>query len=317
VWVEAVPNLITGELRTWAAVSSVSSIRVPGYWTHKAGTTIKVAEPPMPGEKVIYSLHGGGYTQLSAHPSDIVANIVYGLLAHVDSIHRVFSLEYRLSVKKPLKPAHPFPAALLDALAGYNYLVNVVGFSPSDIIVEGDSAGGNLALALTRYLVEYQSVPHIDLPAPPNALILLSPWCDVGTSHDAPESSSFLKSDVLRNSEGDDNKEAFLGPHGLGAAEINRYISPASLHPSITLDFKGFPRTFITAGGAELLLDQIRVLKERMVNDLGEGNGMHEGEGKVRYYEAKDAVHDCLLFTWHEPEREETFREIAKWVSGT
>jgi hypothetical protein len=85
----------------------------------------------------------------------------------------------------------------------------------------------------------------------------------------------------------------------------------------MTLDFKGFPRTFITAGGAELSLDQIRVLKERMANDLGEGNGVQEGEGKVRYYEAKDAVHDYLVFTWHEPEREETFREIAKWVSGT
>jgi len=44
---------------------------------------------------------------------------------------------------------------------------------------------------------------------------------------------------------------------------------------------------------------------------------VQEGEGKVRYYEAKDAVHDYLVFTWHEPEREETFREIAKWVSGT
>jgi acetyl esterase/lipase len=274
---------------------------------HRAGSTIDVAAPPMPGEKVVYALHGGGYTQLSAHPSNVVSNIGRGLLAHVD-VHRVFSIEYRLSVGKPSKLAHPFPAALLDALAGYNYLVDVVGFSPSDIIVEGDSAGGNLGLALTRYLVEYQRNPDINLPARPSALILLSPWCDIGTSHDVPEPPSWLKSDVDRYKEVDHGKEAFLGPHGMGAANINRYISPASLHPSMTLHFKGFPRTFISAGGAEILLDQIKVLKERMVKDLGEGN--------VKYCEAKDAVHDYLVFPWHEPERTETLKDIASWVSG-
>ena len=53
-------------------------------------------------------------------------------------------------------------AALIDALAGYNYLVNTVGFHPTRIILEGDSAGGNLALALTRYLLEHRN-PVSDL----------------------------------------------------------------------------------------------------------------------------------------------------------
>jgi acetyl esterase/lipase len=47
--------------------------------------------------------------------------------------------------------ANPSPAVFIDAVAGFNYLVNVamwVGFSPLDIVVLGDSSGGKLAHAL-------------------------------------------------------------------------------------------------------------------------------------------------------------------------
>lgn len=102
----------------------------------------------MPAEKVVSSMHGGSYAYQSAHPSDLIASILRGILEHTESIQRVSSIAYRLS------GAAPFPAALLDALPGYHYFVNDVGFSPSDIIFEGDSAGANLAHALARYLVE-------------------------------------------------------------------------------------------------------------------------------------------------------------------
>lgn len=272
----------------------------------------------MLGEKIVYALHGGAYIRLSAHPADPTAAIARGLLQHVDPVQRVFSIEYRLSSTNPFTIANPFPTALLDALAGYNYLVNVAGFSPSDIIIEGDSAGGNLALALTRYLTEYKDTPDVDLPAPPGALLLLSPWCDLGVSHVSPGSSShtLLASDYIGNHDGsvDYARDAFIGPHDMGAVETNRYISPASRHPSLTIDFTAFPRTFIVAGGAEVLLDSIRTLKDKMIKDLGEGNGVREGEGKVRYLEVKDGVHDYLVFAWHEPERTDTLKEIARWA---
>jgi acetyl esterase/lipase len=275
---------------------------------HKHGSTTKIEAPPVPGEKVVYHMHGGGYVSESAHPTDPIAGIPRGLLKHAESVHRTFSIEYRLSSTTPNPVANPFPAALLDALAGYNYLVNVIGFSSSDILFSGDSAGGNLAHALTRYLVEYKGIP--DIPAPPSALILLSPWTDVGVSHDYPGSSSykFVGSDVINILSGgiSYSKDAFLGPLGMGAAAHNRYISPASLHPSMSIDFVGFPKTFIVAGGAEVLLDQIRTFKERMVKDLGEEN--------VKYHEAEDGFHDYLVFSWHEPERTDTFRELAKWI---
>ncbi|KAJ7446150.1 Alpha/Beta hydrolase protein [Mycena galericulata] len=297
VWVDPAPKeLVRGKLELWAALSSVSPIRLPGYWLHKPNTTIKVEAPLMPGEKIVYALHGGAYTRLSAHPTDPTARIARGLLERVDSIHRTFTIEYRLSSTKPYPVAHPFPTALLDALTGYNYLVNTLRISPSDIIVEGDSAGGNLALALIRYLVESNALPL------PGALLLLSPWCDLGTSHALPGSSYFIcvKSDYIAVPA---NWISLL-------AEMNPYISPASNRLS-AISFAGFPPTFISAGGAEVLRDSIRTLHERMAKDMGDAS--------VRYLEAEDAVHDFLVFDQglHDPERNDTLNAIAEWVASS
>ncbi|KAJ3735812.1 Alpha/Beta hydrolase protein [Lentinula guzmanii] len=319
IWIPPIPELVKDELAVWANVSKVSSIRIPGYWQHKKGSTIDVAAPPMPGEKVVYALHGGGYTALSAHPSDPTAAITRGLLQHIDSVHRAFSVEYRLSSGDGLEAQSPFPAALLDALAGYVYLVKTVGFDPSDIIVEGDSAGGNLALALTRYLVEHQDS---GLPASPSALILLSAWADLSPQSANPNTSWLdnSKSDYIGIVDGDGllrSIRAFLGPHGLGAAEINPMISPASRNPAMKISFKGFPRTFIAAGGAEVFYDMLSVLNERMVNDLGEGDGVRPDDGKVHWHCSPDATHDWVAVPYHEPERTETLKEIAAWVAAT
>ncbi|KAK7053375.1 hypothetical protein VNI00_004001 [Paramarasmius palmivorus] len=307
VWIEPATNYITGDLKLWSQVANVHPIRIPGYWLHKEGSTIDVAAPPMPGEKVVLSLHGGGYIILSAHPSDHTSAVGRGLLKYSDVVHRIFSVEYRLSSYKPFPEENPFPAALLDALAGLRYLVDVVGFAPSDIIVAGDSAGGNLAQALTRYLVEYQS--DIQPLGPPGSLVLLSPRVDMGQSHATDPNGSVYKhftSDFL-DYRSTYRIVAFVGPHGLGAAEVNPYISPASKNPAMQISFKGFPRTFIAAGGAEVLYDQIVTLKDRMVQDLG--------EEEVTFYEAKDGCHDYIPLAYHEPERTETLRAIAKWLS--
>jgi acetyl esterase/lipase len=310
VWVEAAPLLITGDVALWASIANVEPIRIPGYWIDKPGSDIPIGQKPLPGEKVLYSLHGGAYTLLSAHPTDSVAVIIRNIIRHCQPVQRAFALEYRLSSTDPLPNANPFPAALIDAVAGYDYLINIVGFDPSDVIIEGDSAGGNLALALTRYLVEYCDRPEI--PAPPGGLILVSPWTDLSNSHNPPNSSLTTSSaDYLidqHSMRGLWSRQAFVGPHGLGAACFNRYISPASLR--ITASFKGFPRTFIVTGNAEKLYDSIATLKNKMVADMGEG----DEEGQITYYEGPDAVHDYIAFPWHEPERTDTLRAIAKWI---
>jgi acetyl esterase/lipase len=311
-----VPKLIIGEIKQLAAACDVEPVRIPGYWLDEDGLDIPMGRAPhLPGEKVAYYIHGGGYVIGSAFPHDLSGKYIHrGLLEYCKDIRRTFSVEYRLSVGEPLRPANPFPTALVDALAGYNYLVDVVGFDPADIILVGDSAGGNLSLALVRYLVECQKAGETEVPPPPGNLLLFSPRSDISDSHNTPGSSALINgsSDIIpdpRFGAIDYARKAYLGPHGLAFAESSPYMSPAGLSPAIeqTVSFAGFPRTLVVSGGGERILDQIRVLVKRMERDLA--------EGIVKYWEAPDAVHCFVLLPFWEPVRGETFRIIAEWLA--
>ncbi|TFK53950.1 alpha/beta-hydrolase [Heliocybe sulcata] len=300
LWVAPVPEeLIVG----------VKPVGLPGYWMDREGSDVPMGTPPRQGEKVVLHLHGGAYAFLSANPQDPTAHIGRGLLERCEAIGRVFSIEYRLTLTPNYEPVHPFPTQLLDALTGYHYLVKTVGFSPEDIILEGDSAGGNLALALTRYLVDHENPEDIAFLPKPGRLLLMSPWCDLSPVRATPGSSwtEFAHIDYIEAVDIQKKAEIFCGALGLAEAEVNPYISPASTHPSISVSFKNFPRTFILCGGSEVFRDQIRVLRDRMIRDMGEEN--------AAYCEPADGIHDFLGMDWLEPERTNSWNEIAKWLN--
>lgn len=79
------------------------------------------------------------------------------------------------AVDYALAPESPFPAAIHDAVASYKYLVDDLKIPPPSITVGGDSAGGNLAMALILYLRDH------DMPQVGSAL-LISPWVDLTAS---------------------------------------------------------------------------------------------------------------------------------------
>ncbi len=311
VWVEPTPQLLNAEISDWAKAANVMPSTIPGYWMSKENIISDVGVLPRRGEKIVYSLHGGAYIRLSASPRDLPANIGRGLLEHCVDVRHVFAIEYRLSKHTPDDPSHPFPAALLDALAGYVYLTGTVGISPENITIEGDSAGGNLALALVRYLVENAGLIK-GLPAPPIALLLLSPWTDPSDTAVPPGSraNANMASDYIGPPEGPVAlyaRRAFLGPLAHESnGRFNRYVAPGCVDVCMPhVSFEGFPRTMIVAGGAEMLVDQINGLVRRMRRDLGE---------EVHYYEAQDAVHDFVLFPFCEPERTLALDAIASWL---
>src|SRR5438477_10440 len=88
-----------------------------------------------PGKALLY-LHGGGhmYGSIRSHRSFVSRLAV---AARVTAFH----IDYRLA------PEHPYPAALEDALKAYRQILSM-GFASDDIVVGGESAGGNLAVAL-------------------------------------------------------------------------------------------------------------------------------------------------------------------------
>jgi acetyl esterase/lipase len=191
-------------------------------------------------DRVILQLHGGGYL---VGFSDMYRKLACRYL-RLSGGASVFSLDYRIA------PAHRHPAALDDAFAAWCWLVDN-GYEAADIIVAGDSAGGNLALALTLRLRENGM-------ALPDALVLLSPWADmsgVGLSR----SANFRKDPLFGKSAGDREAAGIRKPGSpySGDAELTDiYLSP------IYADLTGFPPMLIQAGEWEMLLDDARTIEK-------------------------------------------------------
>jgi acetyl esterase/lipase len=290
----------------WAKLGDVEPQRIPGYWYHHPKHDIEVGAPARKGEKVILNFHGGAYCLETAHPNGVACQAAIGFLPHSTTIRRALGVEYRLSSAAPFDVANPFPAALLDGIAGYNYLINDLGFAPADVFIMGDSAGGHLALALGRYTVENRDI----LPVP-GGLILCYPWCDMSTSHDIPSGSAYtahgidvvtsLYKGFLRYA-----THAFVGPH---SPDRNPYLSPGSADPVMNsvVSFKGFPKTFISVGDSDSLLDQVRVVRDRMVRDLG--------EDMVCYEEMTDTNHGFLCVSFFPDERLDVYKKMEKWLA--
>lgn len=241
-----------------------------------------------------------------AGPKDSSGQLCDQWLKDAPDISRAFQIDYRLSQGKPLIPRNPFPAALMDALAGYNHLVNVLGFDPQNIIMAGDSAGAHLGVILTRYLILH-SFPGLSVPA---SLVLISPVSDWGGSHVGSESWVRAEyTDCVQDFHLGYVTRALLGSLPEEYAKLNPWISFGSLDIKDTSGlFKGFPPTLIIGGGAECALDQSKTLRDRMQADLG--------EDKVTLVEVPNALHAFVTMSWHEPERSETIRMMADWTKS-
>mgnify|MGYP002672819961 FL=1 len=184
---------------------------------------------------VILYCHGGGYST----GSRLYARTLTTKLAETTSMD-VLAFDYRLA------PEHPYPAACEDAMKAWDYLM-LLGYGARDVIVAGDSAGGNLALSLVLKLKEEQRLL-------PRGLVLLSPWTDLtasGKTHTtrAPV-DPVLDADYLRK---------MTGNYAAGRELTDPLISP------LFGDFEGFPPTYIQVGDNEMLLSDSTMLHKKLV----------------------------------------------------
>ena len=184
-------------------------------------------------EHIILHLHGGGY---------VAGNIKYakgfaGMLAK-ETGKRVLSIAYRLA------PEHAFPAALEDALAAYEYLLNE-GYSPHNISMVGESAGGGLIYCLCL-LLKQKKLP---LPA---ALTAISPWADLTLS------GSSYKQNAKKDPTLSENLLLSCANAYAPGQKDNPLVSP------VFGDLGLLPPSLIIAGGDEILLDDARMLAKRL-----------------------------------------------------
>lgn len=194
---------------------------------------------------VVLYCHGGGYST----GSSLYARTLTTKLAESTSMD-VFCFDYRLA------PENPYPAACEDAMKAWDYLM-LLGYGARDVIVAGDSAGGNLALSLVHKLKQHRRLL-------PRGLVLLSPWTDLtssGKSHKTrAEVDPVLDAEYL--------KRMICNYMGIKDKETKQLKDEELKDPMISPlfgDFSGFPPTYIQAGDNEILLSDSIMLHEKMV----------------------------------------------------
>ena len=185
--------------------------------------------------RVILYCHGGGYTSGGLGFSKVLASKLTRAMG-MDTL----AFDYRLA------PEHPYPAAVEDALTAWGHLESL-GIAPGDIVLAGDSAGGNLALVLCLKLREAGR-------GLPGALLLMSPWTDMTASGESLRGRAGIDP-VLTPEYMYAVREAYAG--GLDPSDC--LLSP------LFADFAGFPPALIQVGTHEILYSDAERLAERML----------------------------------------------------
>lgn len=191
------------------------------------------------GSKVIYMLHGGAYINgLTSVYNDIAVRY-----SELSGGADVALLDYRTASKAL------YPAALDDTYEGYEFLLKQ-GYPAENIILAGDSAGGNLALALTmRLRDEKQSLP--------GGIILMSPWTNI-TGSGFSNIENIYKDPLFGVKKGEFVvKEPIPLDYFADSDLTDAYVSPAFG------SYEGFPPMLIQVGTWEILnSDSIDVYKK-------------------------------------------------------
>lgn len=221
----------SGELRKRAADVELEWKAPNGYnmthfdLEHFSMKLLTKAENPR-FDKVILQLHGGGYV---AKIKNAYYNMAVNYCDAADGV-AVLSPDYRVA------PEDPYPAALEDALASYQWLLDR-GWTGNQIIVAGDSAGGGLAMALTMYLRDH-AMPM------PCGIVAMSPWTDVTASGES-YTLNYELDPLFGNSK---DTMIYVNEYAGDHDKKEPYISP------IYGNFRDFPPMLIQVGSTEMLL---------------------------------------------------------------
>lgn len=231
------------------------------------------SHPPRAGKLVLY-FHGGGF--VAGSPRTHAA-----LLARLARLARVevVAPSYRLA------PEHPFPAAPDDARAAWDALI-ARGYNAADIVIGGDSAGGNLALGLLAGLLADGQRPA--------GLFAFSPVTDLTFSGATLETNAGRDS-MLPVSRTDDLLRYYLPD----APADDPRASP------LFAQFPDPPPVFLQYSATEILADDCRRIADRL----------RASGGEVTCDEWPDAPHVWVIFDGYLPEAREGLKRAAGFVS--
>ena len=154
-----------------------------------------------------------------------------------------------------LTHAESYPHQLIQAVDMLRYAINSLGKHPSNIIVIGDSAGGNLALGLLSHLSHpHPSIAPLEMPALLKGMVLLSPWTSFDISFNSYSTNEYK--DLVEISAVQAWSEAYVT-----SAALDVYNSPDKAPVGWWAGMK-VGDVLITGGADERMIDTIRDVGE-------------------------------------------------------
>lgn len=226
--------------------------------------------------KVVLQLHGGGYIGKMRNAYRAFA----GLYSEVGKGIRVLTIDYRVA------PENPYPAALEDAFAAYDWLLNN-GYCSDRIILAGDSAGGGLSMALCHYLRDHD----YELPC---GIIAMSPWTDLTSSGESYD-TNYEKDPLFGNTR---DSLIYNRDYVGNANGRDPYISP------LFGDFTDFPPMLIQVGSYEMLLSDSTAAAAKA----------KEAGVKVRLSIYEGMFHVFQMSMLLMPESKRAWAEVGKFI---
>ena len=181
---------------------------------------------------ILLDVHGGALVAGGGEACRMM-----GTLAAVRAGLRTWSVDYRMP------PDHPYPTPLDDCLTVYRALLERT--PAAKIVVDGASAGGNLAAAMLLRARD-EGLPM------PAALVLISPEADLTESGDTFSTNRGVDYVVVQG------VPDLIALYASGHDLTDPYLSP------VFGDFDDFPPTFLQSGTRDILLSNTVRLHRRL-----------------------------------------------------
>lgn len=234
-----VRSVTRAALRSWRS-ASVPGVRVTV--AHAGAVPLRIYEPEGRGPRpALLWIHGGGLVVGAARQDD---GLCARTASRLDAV--VVSVDYRLA------PEHPYPAAIDDVFAGWQWLLahlEHLGVDAARLAIGGESAGGGLAACLVQRV-------HDGGGTQPVAQWLFAPMLDDRTAADPHRDA--VNHFVWNNTANRFGWSAYLGQPP-GAATVPPYAVAAR-----RADLSGLPATWIYTTDIELFHDEVVAYAQRL-----------------------------------------------------
>ena len=273
----------------WGLIDMASRMLIPASATVRAEVNLPNASAQLvraPGvlpadgtRRIVLYAHGGAFLTCGANSH---GRLVEALSKFADA--PILIVNYRLL------PKHSVGMALNDCHDAYRWL-REQGFSPDQIVLAGDSAGGYLALALAQRLQDEGEEPA--------ALVAISPLLQL--AKEFKQAHPNIKTDAMFPAKAFDALIELVA----GAAKKHKVTGkPEEIYEPLEHIKPGLPRTLIHVSGSEVLLHDAQLAATRLA-----AVGV---PAEVRVWPGQ--VHDFQLAAPLVPEAVRSLRQIGEYI---